>query len=167
MKIRNATGKDIVGLASAFLNTVWRTPESYFRRLISQQEKGEIMFLVAYSNNDIAGFVYIKWQADYPPFAEKAIPEIRDLRVLEQFRRGGIATALMNEAERLIFQRSKIAGLGVGLYADYGPAQRMYIQRGYVPDGRGLQYNNQPVYPGQGVPVDDNLVLYFTKERPR
>jgi GNAT superfamily N-acetyltransferase len=166
MKIRNATEKDIAGLTSAFLNTVWRTPESYFQKLVSEQEKDKITLLVAYADDTIAGFVYVKWQADYPPLAEKAIPEIRDLRVLEQFRRGGIASALMDEAERLIFRRSKIAGLGVGLYADYGPAQRMYIQRGYVPDGRGIHYNNRPVSPGHNVMVDDNLLLYFTKERP-
>ncbi|MEE8413744.1 MAG: hypothetical protein V3R96_04255, partial [Dehalococcoidales bacterium] len=77
----------------------------------------------------------------------------------------GIASSLVDEAEKRIFERSRIAGIGVGMYADYGPAQRMYILRGYVPDRLGLFYKNQPVIPGREVLVDDDLVLYFTKER--
>jgi GNAT superfamily N-acetyltransferase len=165
ISIKLLEASDIPHLANAFLNTVWKTPRSHFEKMLTAQEKGEIVFLVAHSGNAIAGFVYIKWQADYPPFAEKGIPEIRDLRVLAEFRRRGIATAILDEAEKRIFQRSKIVGLGVGLYADYGPAQRMYILRGYVLDGRGLMYNNQPVNPGRDVFVDDDLLLYFVKER--
>jgi GNAT superfamily N-acetyltransferase len=152
-------------IASAFFNSEWKTPESHYWNLLAAQVRGERVFLVAFYKGDVAGFVTIKWQSDYPPFAEKGIPEINDLRVLQVFRRRGMATALMDEVEKRIFKRSKEAGLGVGLYADYGAAQQMYIQRGYVPDGRGLMYNNQPVRPGQEVLVDDGLVLFFTKKR--
>ncbi|MGD0779559.1 MAG: GNAT family N-acetyltransferase [Dehalococcoidales bacterium] len=163
--IKLLEANDIPDLADAFLNTVWKTPASHFERMLAAQIKGEIVFLVAHAEHAIAGFVFIKWQADYPPFAEQSIPEIRDLRVLAEFRRRGIATALMDEAEKRIFQRSKQAGLGVGLYADYGPAQRMYILRGYIPDGHGLMYNNHPVSPGHDIFVDDALTLFFVKER--
>lgn len=71
----------------------------------------------------------------------------------------------MDEAEKRIFEKSRFAGLGVGLYTDYGPAQQMYVRRGYVPDGRGLMYHNCPVTPGRDVFVDDELTLFFTKER--
>jgi GNAT superfamily N-acetyltransferase len=163
--IKTLQASDISDLATAFLNTVWKTPASHFERMLAAQANGEIAFLVARIEDTIAGFLFIKWQADYPPFAEKGIPEIRDLRVLQQFCRRGVATALMDEAEKRIFMKSKQVGLGVGLYADYGPAQRMYILRGYVPDGRGLMYNNLPVNPGRDVFVDDELLLYFIKER--
>jgi ribosomal protein S18 acetylase RimI-like enzyme len=158
-------GNEAVALASAFLNSEWYTPESYFHRLLLERKNRKIELLVAYAGEVIAGFVFIKWRADYPPFAEKSIPEIRDLRVLKEFRRRSIATALLDEAEKRIFQRSPVVGIGVGLYADYGAGQRLYIKRGYVPDGRGLMYNNQPAKPGREVLVDDNLCLYFTKER--
>jgi hypothetical protein len=42
--------------------------------------------------------------------------------VLPDFRRPGIASALMDLAEEYEGARSRIAGIGVGLYADYGPA---------------------------------------------
>ena len=85
------------------------------------------------------------------------------LNVLEQFRRKGIATQLMDRAEAEIAKRSDIAGIGVGLYSDYGPAQRMYILRGYVPDARGLMYAGKPVTPGTSVIADDSLTMNLTK----
>ena len=165
IKIKLLRTQDIplITAASSFLN--FNAPAAYFKRLLAEQEKGKRVVLVAYSGNAIAGFVTIKWESDYPPFFEKNIPEINDLRVLPEFRRRGIATALMDEAEKRIFERSPVAGLGVGLYADYGPAHRMYILRGYVPDGRGISYNNKPVKPGYDVFVDDDLLLHFIKER--
>lgn len=58
--------------------------------------------------------------------------------------------------------RSPMVGLGVGLYGDYGAAQRIYVRRGYLPDGRGVMYNNQPVAPGSMMSIDDNATLMFT-----
>ena len=164
--VQTLVSKDIPDLAAAFLPTVWKTQAAYFQQFIGMQERGERVFLLARDNGKIAGFVTIRWRSSYPPFMQQGIPEINDLRVLEEYRRRGIGTALMDEAESMIFKRSPITGLGVGLYADYGNAQRMYALRGYVPDGRGLFYYDQPVSPGDRVLVDDNLVLYLVKNRP-
>ncbi len=165
VKIKLLSAKTIPLIISAFRNSEWKTPESYYQKLLIAQNNGECVFLVAFDDDKVAGFVYIKWQADYPPFARQNIPEIRDLRVLKKYRRHGIATALMNEAEKRVFKLSKAVGLGVGLYTDYGPAQQMYIRRGYVPDGRGLMYKNRPVKPGRDVFVDDDLLIFLVKER--
>ena len=157
--------KEIPALVDAFAPTVWKTPAEYFQWLLAKQQKSERVFLLAYLGNHIAGFVTIKWQSGYPAFVEKGIPEINDLHVLPEFRRRGVAAALMDEAEQRAFERSPVVGLAVGLYADYGPAQLMYNRRGYVLDGLGLFYENEPVKPGTSVFVDDNLLLYMTKER--
>lgn len=164
--IKTLESADIPLLTKAFFPTVWKTKSAYFWRIFHEQEKEERTVLIADSAGNIAGFVNIIWKSKYPPFTEKDIPEISDLRVLEKFRRHHIATALADEAEKIIFERCPAAGIGVGLYADYGAAQRMYTKRGYVLDGRGLMYGNKPVVPGTPVFVDDELVLYFTKERP-
>ncbi|WP_275693088.1 hypothetical protein [Devosia lacusdianchii] len=34
---------------------------------------------------------------------------------------------------------------------------------GYLPDGRGITYNGNPVTPGGSVSVDDDLVLWLVK----
>jgi len=49
------------------------------------------------------------------------------------------------------------------MYSDYGAAQRLYVLRGYVPDGRGLTYSDHFVKPEERVTVDDDLVLHLTK----
>jgi len=47
--------------------------------------------------------------------------------------------------------------------ADYGAAQRLYVKRGYLPDGRGLVAHGCHVTWGETVVVDDDLALYLTK----
>ncbi len=83
--------------------------------------------------------------------------------MLPRLRRGGIGSRLLDEAERLIAERSPVAGIGVGLYTDYGAAQRLYIKRGYVPDSRGVLYHGRRVAWGDTVVIDDGLILYLTK----
>lgn len=60
--------------------------------------------------------------------------------------------------------KSNIIGLGVGLYADYGAAQRLYVRKGYIPDGLGITYKGQHIKPGLEVCLDDDLVLFFMKK---
>jgi hypothetical protein len=69
----------------------------------------------------------------------------------------------MDAAEHRIAVRSRIAGIGVGLTPDYGPAHILYVKRGYVPDGRGLVQNNQILTFGSLARVDDSLVLHLLK----
>jgi GNAT superfamily N-acetyltransferase len=165
INLKTLEKRDIPEITSAFKDSEWSVAPSHFEGFLAEQDRKERVVLLAYLDIDFAGFVTVRWQSVYPPFAEKAIPEISDLRVLRAFRRRGIATALVDEAERRIFERSPLAGIGVGLYADYGAAQCMYVLRGYVPDGWGIFYNSMPVNPGHDVFVDDNLVLHFIKER--
>ena len=69
----------------------------------------------------------------------------------------------MDDAENIIAPRSRVAGIGVGFDSDYGAAQRLYVLRGYVPDGNGGTSHGTQVKWGDSVTVDDDLVLYFTK----
>jgi hypothetical protein len=72
----------------------------------------------------------------------------------------------MDAAEAAAATRSDTVGLGVGLYADYGPAHRMYLSRGYLPDGRGIAYQSESVPPGTAITVDDDLTLMMTRRLP-
>lgn len=80
----------------------------------------------------------------------------------------GIGSLLLDTAEKEAATKSQIIGIGVGLYAGpdggYGAAQRLYIKRGYIPDGKGLTYNYEPTIPGNSYLLDDELVLWFTKK---
>ena len=150
-------------IAAAFTAIGWDKPQAQFERYLDEQTADSRPVLVARLDGAFAGYVTVVWETGYAPFREAGIPEIQDFNVLPQYRRRGIGTALMDAAEALIAQRSPLAGIGVGLYPDYGPAQRLYVLRGYVPDGRGVAWNQVQVIPGQTVPVDDELALYFTR----
>jgi ribosomal protein S18 acetylase RimI-like enzyme len=99
----------------------------------------------------------------HPPFRDAGVPEIQDFNVLPAFRRRAIGTKLMDEAERLILERSFVIGIGVGLHHDYGAAQRLYVKRGYVPDALGITSHGRRVNWGEKAKIDDDLVLWFTK----
>ena len=71
---------------------------------------------------------------------------------------------LLDRAEGLIGQRSSVAGIAVGLHPGYAAAQRLYARRGYVPDGKPLQYYGVPVREGQEVRLDNDLTMNMTKE---
>ena len=69
----------------------------------------------------------------------------------------------MDIAEKLAKTRSDTACQGVGLHSGYGSAQRMYVKRGYVPDGTGVWYQNQICVPYGNCCNNDDLVLYLSK----
>ena len=162
--IHRLSAADLEVIPAAFAAVGWPgKPAEQYRRYLREQADGARLILVARWTGDFAGYLTVNWDSGYPPFREAGIPEIQDLNVLPHFRRRGIGGALMDAAEQAIAERGPAAGIGVGLYADYGCAQRMYARRGYVPDGRGVTYRGIPVTPGATVPVDDDLVLMMTR----
>lgn len=155
---------DISQIAQAFEQLGWNKPASQYERYLADQMWGLRDVHVALIENQFAGYLTICWTSTYPSFREAKIPEIVDFNVLPQFRRQGIGTALMEKAESEIARVSKTAGIGVGMTADYGAAQRLYILRGYIPDGRGLYQRDHYLTYGEQIPVDDELALFLTKE---
>lgn len=162
--IRPAAPAEAAWLQDSFdSHMAWAKPAGYFQALLDRQAEGDLLLLLALAGARYAGHCKIVWRSAYPGFRERGIPEIQDLNVPPDFRRRGIATRLLDEAERRLAERSDQAGIGFGLYADYGAAQRLYVKRGYVPDGRGVHHGGQPVVPGKCYPVADDLALYLVK----
>lgn len=142
----------------------WYRKGEYFRRCLDEKLGGKRLTLVAYYEHQLAGCCHLLFNSAYPYFQENNIPEINDLNVFPAFRGKKIATALLEEIEATASRTSRFIGLGVGLYKDYGHAQRMYTSRGYILDGNGMTYRNEQVEPGKSVMVDDDLLLYLIKE---
>jgi len=119
--------------------------------------------LVAVHGPDVVGYVAIVWESNYAGFRSRSIPLVHQVAVAGPFRRRGVATLLMDAAEQLARDRG-IATLGitVGLFEEYGPAQRLYGRRGYVPDGRGACQGQRPLRKGVLVTMDDNLFIWLT-----
>jgi ribosomal protein S18 acetylase RimI-like enzyme len=163
LTIRRLEATDIPKIASAFAAIGWNKPASQYERYLAEQQRGERVVIVALQDDVFAGYLTIVWDSGYGPFRAAGIPEIVDFNVLPALRRRGIGSRLMDEAERRIAERSAVVGIGVGMYPDDGAAQRLYVKRDYVPDGRGLVSHNRPVAWGDTVTVDDGLVLHLTK----
>ncbi|WP_309709693.1 GNAT family N-acetyltransferase [Armatimonas sp.] len=163
LTLEKLVASDIVEIAAAFAKLGWNKPASQYEAYLAEQDARERRVIIARWSGVFVGYVTVVWHAHYAPFAAENIPEIADFNVLPEWRKRGIGTALMDEAERLIAQRSPVAGIGVGMTADYGAAQRLYVKRGYIPDGRGLTYEGKVLTYGESTTNDDSLVLYFTK----
>ncbi|WP_058300944.1 GNAT family N-acetyltransferase [Gorillibacterium timonense] len=163
--IRRMVEEDIEPMEAAFAAYGIRKPAVYLRRCWDENQSASRTTLLAFVGDQFAGSLHLLAQSDYPFFADQRIPEINDFNVIPPYRRQGVGNTLMEAIEALAFQEHGTVGIGVGLYASYGNAQRMYARRGYIPDGRGITYENRLVEPGSQVPVDDELVLYMTKAR--
>ena len=161
--VRLLRGDDIPQIAEAFKKLGWNKPASQYERYYTEQISNVRHVYVAFYDGTFAGYLTICCASPYPPFREAGIPEIVDFNVLPQFRRQGIGTTLMDDAENEIAKVSPVAGIGVGMDADYGAAQRLYVLRGYIPDGRGLHHKDRQVRYGETITVDDSLALYLTK----
>lgn len=163
IEIRALNDGDPEIISAAFTGVGAGKPVAQYRKYVAEQMTGTRTCLVVTVGGQFAGYVTVNWTPTYLPFAEQKIPEIQDLNVLARFRRKGLATQLLERAEEEISRRSSVAGIGVGLHPGYNQAQRLYVKRGYIPDGRGLTYRNQYVEEGMQVVLDDDLVLHLTK----
>ena len=142
--IRKMQESDIKELSRGFISQGWPSREEILTRYFKEQESGEREVLVAEVEGALAGYISILPCAKQGPFAE-IYPELSDFNVFEPFQNQGIGNLLLEEAEKRVRLISDKVTLGVGLHSGYGPAQRLYIKRGYIPDGTGVWYqNHQP-----------------------
>ncbi|MFU7598169.1 GNAT family N-acetyltransferase [Legionella pneumophila] len=164
ISIRAFVAEDIPLIVSNFAKHHWPKLPSTFEGYLHEQKLNERIVWIAFYKNEFAGYITLKWNSLYQSFKNQGIPEIMDLNVLPPYRNHGIASALLDMAELEAVKKQNKVGIGVGLYDGYGSAQRLYIKRGYIPDGLGVTYDYNHVTPGADVCLDDDLVLWFTKE---
>ena len=161
--IRTMQTSDVKELSQGFINQGWSGREEILARYFFEQECGEREVLVAEVEGALAGYITILPCAKQGPFAE-IYPELSDFNVFEPFQNQGIGNLLLEEAEKRVKLISDKVTLGVGLHSGYGPAQRLYIKRGYIPDGSGVWYQNHR--PAMDATCEDigDLVLYLSKD---
>ena len=161
--IRKMQESDIKDLSRGFISQGWPGREEILARYFLEQESGEREVLVAEVEGAVAGYITILPDAKQGPFAGMA-PELSDFNVFEPFQNQGIGNLLLEEAEKRVKLFSDKVTLGVGLHSGYGPAQRLYIKRGYIPDGSGVWYRNQPLEMDALCEDIGEWVLYLSKD---
>lgn len=139
------------------------SPEKLEMRL-RDNVSGKAVCLAADYEGEPAGYVSVYPYCMNGALGGKGLPEIVDFAVLEKFRNKGVGTKLMDIAEQIAAEYSDTVYLGVGLHSGYGAAQRIYVKRGYVPDGSGVWYGDKVCNPYSACVNDDDLNLYLYKK---
>ncbi len=136
----------------------------YYAEQMAHQRDGECIALLAIYNSMLAGFAFLYYRCKWGGMGGKGIPGIVDLFVLPDFRNKGIASKLMDVAESIAAEYHHSVYLDVCLDSSHGAAQRLYIERGYVPDGKGVYYKEQICPIGAPCKNDDELTLCLVKQ---
>jgi GNAT superfamily N-acetyltransferase len=165
LKIRDLQSRDIRQIVIDFQSAGITRDIEYFDRCVNEVKSGQRVTLVATVDSHFVGTAHLLYNSHYPHFRSMNIPEINDLVVFPKWRKNGIGEKFLGALESIAKEVGyKYIGLGVGLYCDYGHAQRLYVKRGYVPDGYGVFYDHKEVAPGNLVRLDDDLNLCLIKE---
>ena len=98
IQLREMEKRDTAVIASAFQAIGWHKHESQYQTYLKEQEEGKRAVLVAFVDDKFAGYGNVIWTSPYQPFQEQGIPEISDLNVLPNFRRKGVATAIVRSS---------------------------------------------------------------------
>ncbi len=160
IKLRQATQDDIPALYALY-DEMGKKDDGYFDDCF---EKGLIILIASTQGHD-AGFAMLNFTPKYALYKALDIPEIQDLNVVPGARQKGVATVIVNKCEELAEEQGKTQiGISVPLNASYGPAQRLYIKLGYMPDGNGITYDREPVDAVSRYPADDDLCLMMLKD---
>ena len=164
LTIRNMEQEDAQAITEAEIEQGWDASiEKYLKRL-EDQRAGKAVSLVAEYEGRPVGYLNVYPNPTSGPFVGKGYPELVDFGVLEKYRKLGIGTVLMDVAEEIAARYADVVTIGVGLHSGYGSAQRMYVKRGYIPDGSGVWFRDKVCAPYGECVNDDNLVLHFSKK---
>jgi len=162
--VRPVREEDIEPIATYYCFP-WTTLEAsreLWQKYYEEQKAGIRTVAVLETGNKIVGYGSLPRHSEYPYFYH--FPEINNVWIDDEYRRSGLGKKLIAYLEDLARNEGYTRiGIGVGLYKDYGPAQKLYYQLGYAPDGHGITYKCQPVTAGQSYPVDDDLILWLVK----
>lgn len=159
--------EDLPSIIQAF-NFPWtslQATQEKWERYYKEQQISIRTVCVAKIDDEFVGYGSLFNGTEYSEFKNLGIPEINDVWISAEYRGNGFGKRLIHHLEAIaVKENHRQVGIGVGLYKDYGPAQKLYVQMGYIPDKNGVTYKYQPVIPGESYPVDDDLVIWLRKD---
>lgn len=162
--IRDLQSGDVAAITLMDGGNGWNPSRTLWDQYLFDQQTGARVIMVAWNGARPIGYGTLVWRSEYGPFRAQDIPEINNLSTANEHRNRGVATAIIRSLEAVARTAGKhTVGMGVGLYADYGQAQRLYTRLGFYPDGRGVTYQGRTVEPGEQVWLDDDLILWLSR----
>ena len=161
--IRSMLPEDTDILYDTYFSYGWHPRRDTYTGYWREQEAGRRLVFIPVYQGAIAGQCTLRLDPDGGPWAHRGIPEIDDLTVFFHLHHQGIGSRLLDAAEREAAKLCDTVCLAVGLHSGYGPAQRLYARRGYLPDGSGVWYQGKPLAQYAPCSNDDDLLLYLSK----
>jgi ribosomal protein S18 acetylase RimI-like enzyme len=137
--------------------------------------EGNSTTLFGYKTGELIGILTIRWQTRNPLLRRQNIPLIQNIEIKHDRRGQGLGNELMEHAERFAAARTDRIAICVSISEAFGAAQRLYVKRGYIPDGQGVTKvyeptekdglaRLEPLRDGQTVRVDGSLQLWLIKD---
>lgn len=164
IRIRSMRIEDAKIIYDTYLSYGWHptieTYEDYFKE---QNENTRKVFIAEYEGK-VSGLCTLALYPTEGPWAGKGYPEIVDLTVFFDSHHKGIGNKLLDAVEREAAKVSDMVYLAVGLHSGYGAAQRIYVKRGYIPDGSGAWYHGKQLEQYAPCCNDDDLLLFLSKK---
>jgi ribosomal protein S18 acetylase RimI-like enzyme len=159
--------EDLAGIIKKFTFpwTSLQATQEKWERYYAEQQTNIRTVCITKIDDEFVGYGSLLNDTEYLEFKNLGIPEINDVWISEEYRGNGFGKKMIQYLEAIAQKQDhKQVGIGVGLYKDYGFAQKLYVRMGYIPDGNGATYKYQSVIPGDTYPVDDDLIIWFKKD---
>jgi len=166
IEIRPAEESELAIIGSTFSPNDMTNPE--YRRY-EVQKKGEGVYLAAWHNNTPIGAFLVRWSGPNDAPVTRFVEITRSAYLeggltLAEYQRKGVATAIIQEAERLAREKGCThIGLAVGS-TDNPEARRLYEKLGYVYWRHGEFTVSWEFIDGNGNKrIDSEVVIYMQK----
>ena len=147
-----------------YLSYGWDSSIEVYENYYIEQEENKRKVFVAVCDGEVCGYCTLVLNPAEGPWIGKGYPEIVDLSVFNHMQNRGIGNKLLDVIEQDAAKISDIVFLAVGLHSGYGAAQRIYVKRGYIPDGNGVWYQGKPLEQYAPCCNDDDLLLFMSKK---
>ena len=164
LTIRDMNSNDIHILYCEYLSYGWHPKLETYTRYFTEQGQGKRKVFIAEYEGKVSGIVTLVLNPTEGPFGNQDIPEVVDFSVFFSVHNKGIGSKLLDIMEAEAAKISDRLYLAVGVHSGYGVAQRMYVKRGYIPDGSGVWYQNKPLEQYAPCYNDDDLLLFLSKK---
>ena len=164
LRIRCMVHEDAKIWYDTYMSYDWHPQMEIYEDYFRDQEEGKRLVFVPEYEGKVAGICTLLLAPKEGPFAGKGWPEINDFTVFFHLHKKGIGNKLLDVVEAEAAKISDHVYLAVGVHSGYGPAQRIYVKRGYIPDGSGVWYQGKQLDQYAPCVNDDDLLLFLSKE---
>lgn len=162
--IRSMQATDARIIYDTYLSYGWHPSLETYENYYKEQEENKRRVFIAEYAGEVSGLCTLVLDPTEGPWSGMGYPEIVDLTVFFHVHSKGIGNKLLDVVEQEAAKISDTVYLAVGIHSGYGAAQRIYVIRGYIPDGSGVWYQGKQLEQYAPCCNDDDLLLFMSKK---